>query len=151
MRSLALGTRSNKEQHWAQDLDYSLNLNNSEVGRLRLPSLAGCHRVLCHLDVMIDFFRSLMVTPLRDRVLDLGGKPEVEFDLRPSELFDKKKTSPTVTQLCSTAFTGAEAGVWFFLSRINARTISLSSATSDETAWVEELVLILATTALFLD
>ncbi|GJT19808.1 hypothetical protein Tco_0878514 [Tanacetum coccineum] len=41
--------------------------------------------------------------------------------------------------------------VWFFLSRINARTMSLSSATSDETAWVEELVLILATTALFLD
>ncbi|GKG53691.1 hypothetical protein Tco_0555091, partial [Tanacetum coccineum] len=29
--------------------------------------------------------------------------------------------------------------------------MSLSSATSDETAWVEELVLILATTALFLD
>ncbi|GKG18037.1 hypothetical protein Tco_0372335, partial [Tanacetum coccineum] len=43
------------------------------------------------------------------------------------------------TQLCSTAFTGVEAGVWFFLSRINARTISLSSATSDETARVEEL------------
>ncbi|GKG30579.1 hypothetical protein Tco_0423067, partial [Tanacetum coccineum] len=49
------------------------------------------------------------------------------------------------------AFTGAEARVWFFLSRINARTMSLSSATLDETAWVEELVLILATTALFLD
>ncbi|GJR39555.1 hypothetical protein Tco_1203371 [Tanacetum coccineum] len=37
---------------------------------------------------------------------------------------------------------------WFFLSKSNARTISLSSATSGETAWVEEFVLTLATTAL---
>ncbi|GJS49175.1 hypothetical protein Tco_0599296 [Tanacetum coccineum] len=43
---------------------------------------------------------------------------------------------------------GAGAEAWFFLSKSNARTISLSSATSDETAWVEEFVLTLATTAL---
>ncbi|GKG01610.1 hypothetical protein Tco_0306315, partial [Tanacetum coccineum] len=42
---------------------------------------------------------------------------DVEFGLQPSEV-------------------GAEAGV--FLSRINALTISFSSATSDETAGVEE-------------
>ncbi|GKF95650.1 hypothetical protein Tco_0288385, partial [Tanacetum coccineum] len=41
---------------------------------------------------------------------------------------------------------GAGAEAWFFLSKGNARTISLSSATSDETAWVEEFVLTLATT-----
>ncbi|GJR28140.1 hypothetical protein Tco_1104372 [Tanacetum coccineum] len=43
---------------------------------------------------------------------------------------------------------GAGDGVWFFLSRINALTISFSSATSDETARVEELVLTLETMAL---
>nr|GFB13865.1 hypothetical protein [Tanacetum cinerariifolium] len=59
-----------------------------------------------------------------------------------------------VTQLGSTALTRAgvedEAGAedWFFLSKSNALTMSLSSATSDETAGVEELVLTLATTAL---
>nr|GFC53732.1 hypothetical protein [Tanacetum cinerariifolium] len=43
-----------------------------------------------------------------------------------------------------------EAGAedWFFLSRSNALTISLSLATSDEIAGVEELVLTLVTTAL---
>nr|GFB04066.1 hypothetical protein [Tanacetum cinerariifolium] len=43
-----------------------------------------------------------------------------------------------------------EAGAenWFFLSKSNALTISLSSATSDEIDGVEELVLTLATTAL---
>nr|GEX91985.1 reverse transcriptase domain-containing protein [Tanacetum cinerariifolium] len=45
----------------------------------------------------------------------------------------------------------AEAEDWFFLSRSNALTISLSSATSDEIAGVEELVLTLATTALARD
>ncbi|GKG49811.1 hypothetical protein Tco_0518585, partial [Tanacetum coccineum] len=43
-------------------------------------------------------------------------------------------------ELSSTALTGAGAGAgaeaWFFLSKSNAQTISLSSATSDETAWV---------------
>ncbi|GJV36437.1 hypothetical protein Tco_1408914 [Tanacetum coccineum] len=57
---------------------------------------------------------------------------EVEFGLQPSEV-------------------GAGAGVWFFLSRINALTISFSSATSDETAGVEELVLTLETMALLRD
>ncbi|GKB37155.1 hypothetical protein Tco_0882097 [Tanacetum coccineum] len=78
---------------------------------------------------------------------------EVEFDLRPSEWLDSfdKNDLPHKLHNFVQAFTGAEAGVWFFLSRINARTMSLSSATSDETAGVEELVLILATTALFLD
>nr|GFC20375.1 hypothetical protein [Tanacetum cinerariifolium] len=45
--------------------------------------------------------------------------------------------------------TGAED--WFFLSKSNALTKSLSSATSDETAGVEELVPTLATTALARD
>ncbi|GJV80889.1 hypothetical protein Tco_1516759 [Tanacetum coccineum] len=45
----------------------------------------------------------------------------------------------------------AGAGVWFFLSRINALTISFSSAISDETAGVEELVLTLETMALLRD
>ncbi|GJS64769.1 hypothetical protein Tco_0679333 [Tanacetum coccineum] len=44
-----------------------------------------------------------------------------------------------------------QLGMVFLLSRIQAEPKSLSSATSDDTAWVEELVLILATTALFLD
>ncbi|GJX34671.1 hypothetical protein Tco_0246228 [Tanacetum coccineum] len=43
---------------------------------------------------------------------------------------------------------GAGAEAWFFLSKSNARTISLSSATSGETTWVEEFALTLATTAL---
>ncbi|GJS58528.1 hypothetical protein Tco_0653312 [Tanacetum coccineum] len=46
---------------------------------------------------------------------------------------------------------GARAGVWFFLSRINALTISFSSTTSDETVGVEELVLTLETMALLRD
>nr|GFA70489.1 hypothetical protein [Tanacetum cinerariifolium] len=40
---------------------------------------------------------------------------------------------------------------WFFLSKSNALTISLSSATLDEIAGVEELVLTLETTALARD
>ncbi|GJW09115.1 hypothetical protein Tco_1571538 [Tanacetum coccineum] len=64
---------------------------------------------------------------------------------------EKDRAPPQVTQLSSTALTGAGAGAgaeaWFFLSKSNARTISLSSATSDETAWVEEFALTLATTA----
>nr|GEV28231.1 hypothetical protein [Tanacetum cinerariifolium] len=43
---------------------------------------------------------------------------------------------------------GAGAEDWFFFSRSNALTISLSSATSDEMARVEELEFTLATTAL---
>ncbi|GJV07216.1 hypothetical protein Tco_1344872 [Tanacetum coccineum] len=46
---------------------------------------------------------------------------------------------------------GAGAEVWFFLSRINALTISFSSTTSDETAGVEEFVLTLETMALLRD
>ncbi|GJR63761.1 hypothetical protein Tco_1505923 [Tanacetum coccineum] len=34
---------------------------------------------------------------------------------------------------------GAGAEAWFFLSKSNARTISFSSATSDETAWVGKI------------
>nr|GFB04834.1 hypothetical protein [Tanacetum cinerariifolium] len=54
----------------------------------------------------------------------------------------------------STALTGAGvvdrvgAGDWFFLSKSNALTMSLSSATSDEMTRVDELVPTLATTAL---
>nr|GEZ62367.1 hypothetical protein [Tanacetum cinerariifolium] len=54
----------------------------------------------------------------------------------------------------STALTGAgvvdgvRAGDWFFLSKSNALTISLSSATSDEMVGVDELVPTLATTTL---
>nr|GFD18973.1 hypothetical protein [Tanacetum cinerariifolium] len=64
---------------------------------------------------------------------------------------------PHVTQFGSTALTGAGvidgvgAGDWFFLSKSNALTISLSSATSDEMAGVDELVPTLATTALAYD
>nr|GEU58602.1 reverse transcriptase domain-containing protein [Tanacetum cinerariifolium] len=64
---------------------------------------------------------------------------------------------PQVTQLDSTALTGAGvvdgvgAGDWFFSSKSNALTMSLSSATSDEMAGVEELVPTLATTALAID
>nr|GFD00274.1 hypothetical protein [Tanacetum cinerariifolium] len=46
---------------------------------------------------------------------------------------------------------GDGAEDWFFLSRSNALTISLSSATSDEMAGVEELAFTLATTALARD
>nr|GFC81216.1 hypothetical protein [Tanacetum cinerariifolium] len=46
---------------------------------------------------------------------------------------------------------GAGAEDWFFLSRSNVLTISLSSETSNEIAGVEELVLTLATTALARD
>nr|GFA86828.1 hypothetical protein [Tanacetum cinerariifolium] len=61
---------------------------------------------------------------------------------------------PQVTQFGSTAFTGAgvvdgvEAGDWFFLSKSNALTMSLSSATSNEMDGVDELIPTLATTAL---
>nr|GFC89729.1 hypothetical protein [Tanacetum cinerariifolium] len=64
---------------------------------------------------------------------------------------------PQVTQFGSTALTGAGvedgvgAGDWFFWSKSNALTISLSSATSDEMAGVDEFVLTLATTALARD
>ncbi|GJT64557.1 hypothetical protein Tco_1016037 [Tanacetum coccineum] len=54
-----------------------------------------------------------------------------------------KNGAPTqVTQLSSTALTGAGAGAeaWFFLSKSNARTISLSSANiRNDTARVEEV------------
>nr|GFB04491.1 hypothetical protein [Tanacetum cinerariifolium] len=43
---------------------------------------------------------------------------------------------------------GVRAGDWFFLSKSNALTMSLSSATSDEMAGVEKLIPTLATTAL---
>nr|GFA48774.1 hypothetical protein [Tanacetum cinerariifolium] len=62
-----------------------------------------------------------------------------------------------VTQLDSTALTRAgvgdvaEAEDWFFLSRSNALTMSLSSATSDEMAGVEEFEFTSATTALARD
>nr|GFC41017.1 hypothetical protein [Tanacetum cinerariifolium] len=62
-----------------------------------------------------------------------------------------------VTQLGSTALTeagvGDETGAedWFFLSKSNALTKSLSLATLDETTGVEELVPTLATTALARD
>nr|GFD41749.1 hypothetical protein [Tanacetum cinerariifolium] len=58
-----------------------------------------------------------------------------------------------VTQFGSTALTGAGvvdgvgAGDWFFLSKSNTLTMSLSSATSDEMAGVDELVPTLATTS----
>nr|GEZ32848.1 reverse transcriptase domain-containing protein [Tanacetum cinerariifolium] len=61
---------------------------------------------------------------------------------------------PQVTQFGSTALTGAGvvdrvgAGDWFFLSKSNALTMSLSSTTSDEMAGVDELVPTFATTAL---
>nr|GFD61764.1 hypothetical protein [Tanacetum cinerariifolium] len=64
---------------------------------------------------------------------------------------------PQVTQFGSTTLTGAgvvdgvRAGDWLFLSKSNALTISLSSATSDEMAEVDELVPTLATTALARD
>ncbi|GJU99393.1 hypothetical protein Tco_1328664 [Tanacetum coccineum] len=54
-----------------------------------------------------------------------------------------------VTQLCSTAFTGAGAGTGdVCLSRSRALTISFNSATSGDTPEVEALVLTLATMAL---
>nr|GFD18143.1 hypothetical protein [Tanacetum cinerariifolium] len=64
---------------------------------------------------------------------------------------------PQVTQFGSTTLTGAGVvdGVgaedWFFFPRSNALTISLSSATSDEMAGVDELVPTLETTALVRD
>nr|GFB65824.1 hypothetical protein [Tanacetum cinerariifolium] len=63
----------------------------------------------------------------------------------------------TVLVRDSTALTGAGVGDvagaedWFFLSRSNALTMSLSSATSDEMAGVEELKFTLATTSLARD
>ncbi|GJT06385.1 hypothetical protein Tco_0840847 [Tanacetum coccineum] len=56
---------------------------------------------------------------------------------------------PQVTQLCSTAFTGAGAGTGdVCLSRSRALTISFNSKTSGDTPEVEALVLTLATMAL---
>nr|GFD34641.1 hypothetical protein [Tanacetum cinerariifolium] len=61
------------------------------------------------------------------------------------------------TQFDSTALTGAGVvdGVgaedWFFLSKCNALTMSLSSATSDEMDGVDELAPTFATTALARD
>ncbi|GKG01622.1 hypothetical protein Tco_0306327, partial [Tanacetum coccineum] len=63
---------------------------------------------------------------------------EVEFDLRPSEWlgsFDKNDLPHKLHNFVQPLLRGRK----------------LSSATSDETAGVEELVLILATIALFLD
>ncbi|GJU42558.1 hypothetical protein Tco_1195515 [Tanacetum coccineum] len=52
---------------------------------------------------------------------------------------------------CSRINVAIGAGVWFFLSRINALTISLSSATSGETAGLKEFVLTLIQLALLRD
>ncbi|GJU05991.1 hypothetical protein Tco_1122421 [Tanacetum coccineum] len=61
--------------------------------------------------------------------------------------FDKNDLPQQVTQLVHRSYKrGGSLGVWFFLSRINAPNHALRSATTDETACVEELVLILATT-----
>nr|GFB98979.1 hypothetical protein [Tanacetum cinerariifolium] len=66
----------------------------------------------------------------------------------------ESERSDLVTQLDSTALNGAGVGDvataedWFFLSRSNALTMSLSSTTSDEMVGVEEFELTLATTAL---
>ncbi|GJZ36959.1 hypothetical protein Tco_0583150 [Tanacetum coccineum] len=97
---------------------------------------------------------------LHSEEVELDGvslDPEVEAVLAVTNL-------PTISQICHLIFpfvcfdlhaltpwfggAGAGAEAWFFLSKSNARTISFSSATSDETAWVEEFVLTLATTAL---
>nr|GFC62186.1 hypothetical protein [Tanacetum cinerariifolium] len=90
------------------------------------------------------------------------GIREVGFDLQPSEggnqcFLGYNWLLWLVTQLDSTALTGARVGDvagaedWFFLSRSNALTMSLSSATSDEMAGVEELEFTLATTVLARD
>ncbi|GJT35655.1 hypothetical protein Tco_0926074 [Tanacetum coccineum] len=68
------------------------------------------------------------------------------LDLGPSEVagtvFDKSDLTPQVTQLCvQNRFNWGEAGDWFFLSRINARTMTLSSSTSMRLLGWEELVL----------
>nr|GFA65381.1 hypothetical protein [Tanacetum cinerariifolium] len=88
---------------------------------------------------------------------------EVGFDLQPSE--DENRcflgynwllrlvTHTRGCYLDKRAGVGDVVGAedWFFLSRSNALTMSLSSATSDEMAGVEELEFTLATTALARD
>ncbi|GKB86678.1 hypothetical protein Tco_0958950 [Tanacetum coccineum] len=146
---LMLMNWSNNRRTLGSDWISRLTLNNRGWTSSVLPLIAEAScplSPLCH----DDCFRSLNVTPLRRPGHILLDNFMVHVVVSGWTVLIGMPPS-NITQLCSTAFTGAEAGVWFFLSRINARTMSLSSATSDETAWVEELVLILATTALFLD
>nr|GFC30007.1 hypothetical protein [Tanacetum cinerariifolium] len=105
-----------------------------------------------------------IVSPIKIVLIILMGRKTGRSDLVSNHLRSKTAgqfwyawAPPQVTQFGSTALTGAGVvegvgdGDWFFLSKSNALTMSLSSATSNEMAGVNELVPTLATTALARD
>nr|GFB64662.1 hypothetical protein [Tanacetum cinerariifolium] len=105
-----------------------------------------------------------IVSPIEIVLIILMGRKTERSDLVSNHLrseiagqFWYEWAPPQVTQFGSTALTGAGvvdgvgAGDWFFLSKSNALTISLSLAMSDEMAGVDELVPTFATTALARD
>ncbi|GJU28859.1 hypothetical protein Tco_1172448 [Tanacetum coccineum] len=97
--------------------------------------------ILYPIELGINSFCSFSTT-LRDVFLDEisvndanGSADQLRYEWAP----------PQVTQLCSTAFTGAGAGIGdICLSRSRALTMSFNSATSGDTPEVEVLVLTLA-------
>nr|GFA15362.1 hypothetical protein [Tanacetum cinerariifolium] len=98
-----------------------------------------------------------IVPPIEIVLIILMGRKTGRSNLICNHLRSETGVSFVRDNFGSTALTGAGVGDevkaedWFFLSRSNALTISLSSATSDEIPGVEELILILAMTTLARD
>nr|GEY28353.1 reverse transcriptase domain-containing protein [Tanacetum cinerariifolium] len=139
-------------------LRHSLRLRNrSLVNRsliyLRSMTLALIERRWVEIR-LIEISTSVLikiVSPIEIVLIILMGRKTKRSDLISNHL--RLETGVSLI-FGSTALTGAGvvdrvgAEDWFFLSKSNALTISLSSATSDEMAGVDELILTLATTAL---
>ncbi|GJX22431.1 hypothetical protein Tco_0226876 [Tanacetum coccineum] len=101
--------------------------------------------------------QGLQVSLVIVEVSELEEKPdEVDFGfetiggrLTRISLIDKLAAAPGVHIFSwDVVMVHVDVSGWTVFDKIDLQN---SSATSDETAWVEELVLILATTALFLD
>ncbi|GJY45511.1 hypothetical protein Tco_0434574 [Tanacetum coccineum] len=162
---------SQKEQHWAQDLDYESEFEQQEVGRLWLlqyyleefPELeVEAVLAVTNFESMsvkfaiwdCSFFLDLNCLNFWHEDSELEENQEVEFDLRPSEWldsFDKNDLPHKLHSFCSTLITGVSWALVILYENLMAEPWSLGFININETAWVEELVLILATTALFLD
>ncbi|GJU18127.1 hypothetical protein Tco_1115815 [Tanacetum coccineum] len=160
---------SSLEQHWAQDLDYESEFEQQEgLDFFVLPLLARRHRrvrnsvtervprnrkyeaviavtnfekhisQICHFEV--QFISSMKLFDYLHEDSETGEHQEVEL-IRYHRSFLIRMTSPQVHNFVQTAFTGAEAGVLVLsISELMPEPSPLSSATSDETAWVKAVL-----------
>ncbi|GJU43340.1 hypothetical protein Tco_1200606 [Tanacetum coccineum] len=119
-----------KSRHWSS-------------GTMVLDGYFACLSDRYCLDVVVKFVLVTTVC-LEEGLRVLNGWKNLEVNMICNHLRSEMEAYLVVIAAAACAGAGAGAEAWFFLSKSNARTISLSSATSDETAWVEEFVLKLA-------